>query len=85
MFHFLKFVAVELEILNRLWAHGARSFRSGNCVCRSEQVDARVGGGFVVKALAWISPDTKSKHKSVLNSDVGRSLVQERWQMLRLA
>lgn len=38
----------------RLWAHGARSFRSGNCVCRSEQVDARVDRGFVVKALAWI-------------------------------
>ncbi len=76
---------MQLEILNRLWAHGARSFRNGNCVCHSEQVDARVGRGFVVKALAWISPDTKSKHKSVLNSDVGRSLVQERWQMLRLA
>jgi hypothetical protein len=39
-------------ILNMLWAHGARSFRGGNCVSHSEQVDARVGRGFVLKALA---------------------------------
>jgi hypothetical protein len=51
---FLKFVAVQLEIFNRLWAHNTKSFRSGNCVSHSEQIDARVGRGFVVKAFAWI-------------------------------
>jgi hypothetical protein len=45
---------MQLVILNRLWAHGTRSFRGGNCVSHSEQVDVRVGRGFVVKALAWI-------------------------------
>jgi len=45
---------VQPVILNKLWAHGAGSFRGGNCVNHSEQVDAKVGRGFVVKALASI-------------------------------
>jgi hypothetical protein len=38
----------------QVMSHGARSFRGGNCVSHSEQVDARVGRGFVVKVFAWI-------------------------------
>ncbi len=51
---------MQPEILNKLWAHDAKSFRSGNCVNHSEQVDAKVGRGFVVKALAWIITRDKS-------------------------
>jgi hypothetical protein len=46
------FVEISCWVNNRLWAHGARSFRGGNCVSHSEQADAKVGRGFVVKALA---------------------------------